>query len=94
MRRRRIEFSVHTGVDQIAQDDACSRLQWIAIEQRYGERCKVTVENDELPARPQDSTGLGQRPFRVEEMGEDRVCDHEVETGLRLPGRRSISDRE
>ena len=78
----------------MTQHRAYGRLQRIAIEQGDGDGREVTVENHELPARPENPASLGQRPLVVDQMRIDGVCDNKVKEGVRLPGRRGIADRE
>jgi hypothetical protein len=81
-------------VHHVTQYRAYGGLQRIAIEQGDGDGREVAVENHELPARPENPAGLGQRPLRVDQMRVDRVRDNKIKKGVRLSGRHSVADRE
>ena len=78
----------------LTQHRAYGRLQRIAIEQGDGESREIAVENHELPARPENPASLGQRSLWIDQMRVDRVRDNKIKEGVRLPGRRSVADRE
>ena len=57
-------------------------------------RGEIAVEDDEQPTRPENPPGLGQRLLRIEEVRVDGVRDDKIKESVRLPGRRSVADRE